>query len=175
MPTSNSTATRTRSKASARKCSLRLREDQRDRALYATLGTYTRYGDVFPLLTAVDDKLAVFGSGDEVRLDFDPSDCRHCRRAGCVIISSLRTATKKIWTSTPRKGLCRTPAVPQHGRISVLIQEGFPAGRRTPEIPARIQHAAHVRQRAAGILVRLWQESQPENGVYSAFAAVLAT
>ena len=37
------------------------------------MGTYTRYGDVTPLLTAADDKLAVFGSGDEVRLDFDPS------------------------------------------------------------------------------------------------------
>ena len=37
-------------------------------------GTYTRYGDVVPLLTATDDKLAVFGSGDEVRLDFDPSN-----------------------------------------------------------------------------------------------------
>jgi len=36
-------------------------------------GTYTRYGDVLPLLTELDDKLAVFGSGDEVRLDFDPS------------------------------------------------------------------------------------------------------
>jgi hypothetical protein len=36
-------------------------------------GTYTRYGDVLPLLTATDDKLAVFGSGDEVRLDFNPS------------------------------------------------------------------------------------------------------
>jgi len=36
-------------------------------------GTYTRYGDVLPLLTAVDDQLVVFGSGDEVRLDFDPS------------------------------------------------------------------------------------------------------
>jgi tetratricopeptide (TPR) repeat protein len=36
-------------------------------------GTYTGYGDVLPLLTATDDKLAVFGSGDEVRLDFDPS------------------------------------------------------------------------------------------------------
>lgn len=36
-------------------------------------GTYTRYGDVLPLLTSLDDKLAVFGSGDEVRLDFDPS------------------------------------------------------------------------------------------------------
>jgi cytochrome c-type biogenesis protein CcmH/NrfG len=36
-------------------------------------GTYTRYGDVLPLLTATDDRLAVFGSGDEVRLDFDPA------------------------------------------------------------------------------------------------------
>jgi hypothetical protein len=38
------------------------------------MGTYTRYGDVLPLLNATDDKLAVFGSGDEVRLDFDPSN-----------------------------------------------------------------------------------------------------
>jgi len=37
------------------------------------MGAYTRYGDVLPLLTATDDKLAVFGSGDEVSLDFDPS------------------------------------------------------------------------------------------------------
>jgi len=36
-------------------------------------GTYTRYGDVLPLLAALDDQLVVFGSGDEVRLDFDPS------------------------------------------------------------------------------------------------------
>ncbi len=35
-------------------------------------GTYTRYGDVLPLLNVTDDKLAVFGSGDEVQLDFDP-------------------------------------------------------------------------------------------------------
>jgi hypothetical protein len=37
------------------------------------MGTYTRYGDVLPLLTALDDQSVVFGSGDEVRLDFDPS------------------------------------------------------------------------------------------------------
>ncbi len=35
-------------------------------------GNYTRYGDVLPLLTKLDDELAVFGSGDEVQLDFDP-------------------------------------------------------------------------------------------------------
>ncbi len=36
-------------------------------------GTYTRYGDVLPLLTGFDDKLAVFGSGEEVALEFDPA------------------------------------------------------------------------------------------------------
>jgi tetratricopeptide (TPR) repeat protein len=36
-------------------------------------GTYTRYGNVLPLLTGFDDRFAVFGSGDEVALDFDPS------------------------------------------------------------------------------------------------------
>jgi hypothetical protein len=36
-------------------------------------GAYTRYGDVRPLLESLDDKFVVFGSGDEVALDFDPS------------------------------------------------------------------------------------------------------
>jgi len=36
-------------------------------------GAYTRYGDVLPLLTKIDDKFAVFGSGDQVALDFDPA------------------------------------------------------------------------------------------------------
>jgi len=37
-------------------------------------GAYTHYGDVLPLLTATDDKLVVFGSGDVVRLEFNPAD-----------------------------------------------------------------------------------------------------
>jgi tetratricopeptide (TPR) repeat protein len=39
-------------------------------------GAYTRYGDVHPLLARFDDRLAVFGSGDEVVLDFDPAKLR---------------------------------------------------------------------------------------------------
>jgi tetratricopeptide (TPR) repeat protein len=35
-------------------------------------GAYTRFGDVRSLLTDIDDRMAVFGSGDEVALDFDP-------------------------------------------------------------------------------------------------------
>jgi len=36
-------------------------------------GAYTRYGDVLPLLKAFDDKLVVFGSGEEVALEFNPA------------------------------------------------------------------------------------------------------
>ncbi len=36
-----------------------------------TPGLYTRYGDVRPLLSAVDDGMVVMGSGDEVRMSFD--------------------------------------------------------------------------------------------------------
>jgi hypothetical protein len=36
-----------------------------------TPGLYTRYGDVAPLLSAVDDEMVIMGSGDEVRLSFD--------------------------------------------------------------------------------------------------------
>jgi len=35
-------------------------------------GNYTRYGDVADLLRASDDRFAVFGSGEGVKLDFDP-------------------------------------------------------------------------------------------------------
>jgi tetratricopeptide (TPR) repeat protein len=36
-------------------------------------GTYTRYGDVRPLLSEVDDRFVVFGSGEEIALEFDPA------------------------------------------------------------------------------------------------------
>jgi tetratricopeptide (TPR) repeat protein len=36
-------------------------------------GNYTRYGDVKNLLGSVDDKFAVFGSGEGVELEFDPA------------------------------------------------------------------------------------------------------
>jgi hypothetical protein len=38
-----------------------------------TPGMYTRYGDVRPLVAAIDDRLAILGSGDELRLRF-PAD-----------------------------------------------------------------------------------------------------
>ncbi|HYL62608.1 MAG TPA: FG-GAP-like repeat-containing protein [Candidatus Methylomirabilis sp.] len=37
-------------------------------------GNYTRYGDVLDLLRAADDRFVVFGSGEGVKVDFDPRD-----------------------------------------------------------------------------------------------------
>jgi tetratricopeptide (TPR) repeat protein len=37
-------------------------------------GNYTRYGDVHDLLRASDDRFVVFGSGEGIKLDFDPKN-----------------------------------------------------------------------------------------------------
>lgn len=36
-------------------------------------GNYTNYGNIHPLLMDVDDRFAVYGSGEQVELEFDPS------------------------------------------------------------------------------------------------------
>ncbi|HUE05054.1 MAG TPA: FG-GAP-like repeat-containing protein [Bryobacteraceae bacterium] len=41
-----------------------------------TRGLYTRYGDVLPLIGAIDDRLVIMGSGDELRLFFPESATR---------------------------------------------------------------------------------------------------
>src|SRR5947209_13575831 len=45
----------------------------RDLHSFPTRRSSDLYGDVLPLLVSFDDRLVVFGSGDEVALDFDPS------------------------------------------------------------------------------------------------------
>lgn len=43
-------------------------------------GNYTRYGDVLPLLRRADEEYVIFGSGDEVALNFDSSSLRKLPR-----------------------------------------------------------------------------------------------
>jgi Flp pilus assembly protein TadD len=38
-----------------------------------TKGSYTRYGDVLELISAVDDRMAIMGAADEIRLRYDAS------------------------------------------------------------------------------------------------------
>lgn len=49
--------------------------DQQDRARWDQHpGRYTRYGDVLPLLDAIDDRYVIMGSGDALRLSFPADD-----------------------------------------------------------------------------------------------------
>jgi hypothetical protein len=41
------------------------------------VGSYTKYGDVLPLLKSVDDHFVIFGSGEEVVMDFDVASLPH--------------------------------------------------------------------------------------------------
>ena len=72
-------------------------------------GTYTRYGDVLPLLTATDDRLAVFGSATRSGSTSILQNFQRCRQGGCATTSSPPTVTKKIWTSTPPKATTSLP------------------------------------------------------------------
>ncbi len=63
-------------------------------------GNYTRYGDVRELLRASDDRFTVFGSGEGLKLDFDPKNCRRCPRAGYAITFFMRMVSRKTWIFT---------------------------------------------------------------------------
>ena len=66
-------------------------------------GTYTRYGDVLPLLTALDDKLSYSVQVTRFASTSIHRNCLRYPRAGCAIISSRRTAMRKTWISMPLK------------------------------------------------------------------------
>ena len=53
-------------------------------------GAYTHYGDVTPLLQRIDDEYVIFGTGEDMDLEFERGcTTRTTRRIGFVIISSM--------------------------------------------------------------------------------------
>ena len=127
-------------------------------------GTYTRYGDVLPLLTATDDKLAVFGSGDEVQLDFDPSHLPALPKGWVRDYFFAANGYEKDMDFYAAEGNYVAP-LPflSMGEYPYHAEEVVPARRCARELSSRVQHAAHVGQRAARILVRL-RRSEIERG-----------
>ena len=126
-------------------------------------GSYTRYGDVLPLLKALDDQLVVFGSGDEVRLDFDPSQLPALPAGWVRDYFFAANGYEKDMDFYAAEGNFVAP-LPflRMGDYPYQAGQVVSAGRRARELSSRIQHAAHVRKRAAGILVRL-RPSQVES------------
>ncbi len=111
------------------------------------MGTYTRYGDVLPLLTKLDDQSVVFGSGDEVRLDFDPSNLPALPQGWVRDYFFAAYGYEKDMDFYAAEGNFVAPlAVPQDGRLSLPVEQVIPARRCARELSSRIQYAARVRE-----------------------------
>ena len=54
-----------------RRPGLRLQSREPDRSYQRERGSYTRYGDVTPLVKSIDNRFVVFGSGEEIAAEFD--------------------------------------------------------------------------------------------------------
>ena len=114
-----------------------------------TPGYYTRYGDVTPLLQAADNKLVIFGSGDEMRLRYAagglpplPAGWRRDYLLKVVGWAKDRDAnTAFSQTVEP---------LPFHGMESYP----YPARQRYPDTPELRQWRAHYNTRPALRLLR---------------------
>lgn len=100
-----------------------------------TPGMYTRYGDVAELLTSPDDRMAIMGSGDEMRLLFDASELPALKRGW------KRDFLLKVdgWAKDRDANTAYSQTVdplPFHGMSSYP----YPAGERYPETP---EHRAY--------------------------------
>ncbi len=109
-------------------------------------GAYTRYGDVRPLLESIDDKFVVFGSGDEVALDFDPAKLPALPRGWVRDYFFIANGYEKDMDFYAYHGDSVDP-LPFHDMRDVsLSREIVSVRRRAPELLARIQHQIHVRE-----------------------------
>jgi hypothetical protein len=88
-----------------------------------TPGHYTTYGDVTPLVTSVDDRLVIMGSGDELRLRFQASSLpalpRGWRRDFLLLVdgwakdADANTAFSQSVEPLPFHGMSAYPYSPQ--------------------------------------------------------------
>ena len=86
------------------------------------IGTYTRYGDVLPLLTEADDKYIIKNAGDETSIKFNAKDLPDLpegwtrdfliHSVGWVKDGDLNTASGKTVGPLPFHGMTRYPYGP---------------------------------------------------------------
>src|SRR5438046_282361 len=101
-------------------------------------GNYTRYGEVRDLLRAPDDRFVVFGSGEGVKLDFDPK-ALPALSAGWVRDYFFYAA--HAFTVEP---------LPRHSSLPYPYRrEGLPERRAALEVSTGAQHAHTLRPHAA--------------------------
>jgi tetratricopeptide (TPR) repeat protein len=121
-----------------------------------TPGLYTRYGDVRELLSDIDDRLVIMGSGDEVRLRFDaqalpplPAGWRRdflLKVDGWAKDADANTAFSQSVEPLPFHAMSRYP---------------YPPGERFPDDEAHRAYQAHYNTRPALRLIRPLLQEKP--------------
>jgi hypothetical protein len=86
-------------------------------------GNYTRYGDVKTLLSASDDKFAVFGSGEGVKLEFDPQHLPNLPAGWVRDYFFYADGFEKDMDFYAANGFTVEP-LPRHGLLSYPYPEG---------------------------------------------------
>lgn len=114
-----------------------------------TKGNYTRYGDVLGLITAVDDRFAIMGSADEVRLSYDanaapplPSGWKRdylLRVEGWAKDADANTAFGDSVEPLPFRNMSQYP---------------YPANERYPDTPAHREYRETMNTRPALLYTR---------------------
>ena len=91
-------------------------------------GSYTRMGDVTPLLKGMDNRFVIFGSGEEIAAEFDALHCPLCPRTGSATTSSTPTDIVKDmdwWDASP----FTVSQLPFHG----MSAYPYPASEKMPD------------------------------------------
>jgi len=124
-----------------------------------TNGLYTRYGDVLPLIGAIDDRLVIMGSGDELRLLFSE------RAAGPLPAGWKRDFLLFVdgWAKDADANTAYGQTVeplPFHA----MSRYPYPADERFPDDAAHREYREHYNTRPALRLIRPLTESGLERG-----------
>ena len=91
-------------------------------------GNYTRYGDVRDLLGSSDDRFTVFGSGEGLKLDFDPRKLpAAARRMGPRLFLLRRWLRKRLGLLRRQRLHGRTAPAPQLVALPVSRRPGLSA------------------------------------------------
>jgi len=98
-------------------------------------GNYTRYGDVRSLLTASDDRFAIFSSGEGVKLDFDPRKLPALPAGWVRDYFFYADGFEKDLDFYAAHGFTVEP-LPHHG----LISYPYPAGQDYPADPEHLNY-----------------------------------
>ena len=106
-------------------------------------GEYTRFGDVVPLLSAIDDQFVVSAPGDEMALSFDGTIAAAAAGRLDAYVSPLRRRLQQgDEPALVEPGSPRAAAVPRHEPVSVPAARTLSRDAAHDRYRAHLQHAA---------------------------------